>query len=98
MHSIRLREPWECTTTEETAQFRRRFGRPTGLEAGDRVELVIEDNAGEARVTLNGTLVHSGSLAAMHCDITKLLLPRNELVIESASRPSNVRLEIHEPS
>ena len=59
------------------------------------MELVIEGNADETRVTLNGSLIHSGSVAAMHCDITKLLLPRNELVIECASQPNEVRLEIH---
>src|SRR5688500_9353090 len=95
MHSIRLREPWQCSTVDEITRFRRRFGKRTGLEADDRVELVVEGNANKTRITLNGSLIHSGSVAAMHCDITKLLLPRNELVIECASQPNDVRLEIY---
>jgi hypothetical protein len=65
-------------------QYRRDFGCPTGLEAGDRVELVIE------RVDAFGVVVfNTRSLGQIHAggekasfDVTSWLRRRNELLIE----------------
>lgn len=64
--------------------YLRRFGRPTGLSAADRVELVITRVDARAGVRLNGQAlgeIPAGG-AAWRCDITARLAPRNELVIE----------------
>jgi beta-galactosidase/beta-glucuronidase len=79
--------------------YRRRFGRPTGLDAADRVELVIDCVGAFGCVALNGQEL--GEIAAggspWRCDITARLQPRNELAIEvelpqlAADGPSLVR-------
>jgi hypothetical protein len=62
----------------------RRFGCPTGLGAGDRVELVIDRVDAFGCALLNGRPL--GEIAAggqiWRGDITARLMPRNELVIE----------------
>jgi hypothetical protein len=62
----------------------RRFGRPTGLDAADRVELVIDRDDVLGCAALNGQAL--GEIAdggqPWRCDITARLQPRNELVIE----------------
>ena len=64
--------------------YLRRFGRPTGLTAADRVELVITRVDAWASVRLNGrTLgeIPAGGLLGRY-DITRQLARRNELVVE----------------
>jgi hypothetical protein len=64
--------------------YLRRFGRPTGLAAADRVELVVDCADAFGCVALNGQRL--GDIAAgglpWRCDITARLRTRNELVIE----------------
>ena len=79
--------------------YRRRFGRPTGLDAADRVDLVIDRVDAFGCAALNGQEL--GEIAAgghvWRCDITARLRPRNELVVEvelpqlAAGSPSPAR-------
>ena len=96
-HSIRLRSPWEgrCEPSHDVNDlrfcFRRRFGYPTGIGAGDRIWLVMELSpaTGEsAVVALNGEMLDPHDLAAggSRWDVTSRLSPRNELMIEYLSR------------
>lgn len=62
----------------------RRFGQPTGLQANDAVDLVLDRVDCFGRAWLNKTLI--GDIppggAAARFDIRPLLLPRNELIVE----------------
>lgn len=72
-------------------QFSRRFHRPTGLEPGDVVRIVFDGIGGAATIGLNGEPLiswheHETSQTrktdALACDITSLLQPANQLVVE----------------
>ena len=63
----------------------RRFGRPTGLDAGERVWLVCDGATDAATIFLNGAqlgAVISGSNQPARFEVTDRLLRRNELVID----------------
>lgn len=95
LHAIRLRGAWASTPGGRHA---RAFGWPTTLDPHERVWLVITAVAGPARVTVNGTPV--GELPAgthpFAADVTRLLRPRNELVIiaRAGARLFEVTLEV----
>lgn len=93
-HRIRLGPPWEVSAAADgRVTHRRRFGRPRVLGPGERVWLVCESVPGPATVAVNGT-----PLGSAEADITELLLPRNEVVIDAADGPlGEVRLEIRGP-
>ena len=104
MHSIRLRDAWESEPVRGAAagrvRLRRRFGRPTGLESGDVVWLVVEGAAPPGVVTLNGhQLGEAGQGTPGRFDVTDHLAERNCVTIEvdlpDAGPPlGEVRLEI----
>jgi hypothetical protein len=83
-----LRGPWECQplstarTAEGGSRFRRRFGYPGRIDAHERVWLTFASVAGAAEVHLNDCLLgrHQGP-AAFEFEVTPLLRPRNELVV-----------------
>ena len=84
-HTIRLRRPWEEVegAVEGRKVFRRRFNRPTGLDAWERVTLEIDRVLFCGQVFLNGTLLgefRPGEVFA--AEITTALLSANELVAE----------------
>jgi hypothetical protein len=62
-------------------RFRRRFGCPTNLDADERVWLTLDAVADRAELTLNGTPLGGGG-GPLAFEVTALLRPRNELVIE----------------
>jgi hypothetical protein len=66
------------------ARFRRRFGYPGQIDAHERVWLTCAGVADSAKVSLNGTLLGppSGESGAFAFEITALLRPRNELVMD----------------
>jgi len=80
-----------------TVRYMRRFGRPTNLEAHERVWLVVADVAGSPTIRLNGEHVSDISV-----DVTDRLLERNLLQIEVTQKDhtqpagllGEVRLEI----
>jgi hypothetical protein len=101
-HTIRLRDPWQ---TEPTARgrtrLRRRFGWTATLASGDRVLLLIGTATAEGRVWVNETVLGSFAPDCLPAqfDISRLLRPRNEAVIEIAGgKVGDVRLEIHAAS
>ena len=90
MHVIRLRAPWNVESLKEASgavRCTRHFNRPTGIEGGDRVWLVIEGLACSATVLLNDTPI--GQASRLSCGdpparfpITPLLQARNRIVID----------------
>ena len=93
------------------ARFRRRFNRPTNLDADERVFLVFDGLAGRASLSLNGDAL--GSVEAAACpaefDVTPRLAARNTLTVEVVFDPAHhpgrpgglwapVALEIRRPS
>jgi hypothetical protein len=98
MHTIRLREPWEVEAQPGRMIYRRHFNRPTGLEQGDVVRLVIDGLAAAAMVHVNGEPLASGDSC---WDISAQLQNRNAIVISLTidalppARPfGEVRLEM----
>jgi len=104
-HTIRLQAVWEPpelsaahTPAESGPIWRRRFGRPTGLEDGLRVLLVVEapppvpgqspsDPGLPVGLVLNGTPLAgpADGVRSWITDITPLLAPRNELLLTPAA-------------
>lgn len=107
-HSIRLREPWEREALGAEGggpcKYSRGFHKPTGLEAGSRVWLVVDELAGEVEVRVNGQKlgrIEPGCYPARF-DITAALKANNLVEItvrqEEGGRggPEVVKLEIEE--
>lgn len=93
-HRIRLRDPWECEPlTDGRARFRRRFGYPGQIDAFERVWLTFAHVEGTAQATLNGTVLGQGE-GAFEFEVTALLQPRNELVVEAAGDKGETALEV----
>jgi hypothetical protein len=80
-----------------TVRYTRRFGKPTNLEAHERVWLIVSDVAGVAKLELNGEKVSDTSF-----DVTDRLQERNLSQIDvtqtDSAQPAGllgeVRLEI----
>jgi hypothetical protein len=81
MHMIDLTNAWEPPTAGSRAWVRR-FGRPSGIEPGDRIWLVM-DVPPPADATLNGAALPGTPETAVpwRVDVTARLAPRNELVL-----------------
>lgn len=75
-------------------RFRRRFGYPGRIDEGERVWLHFAAVIGNVVVSLNGEML--GKFGTENCpeeyDVTSLLQPRNELVVEVESRKTNAGL------
>jgi hypothetical protein len=81
-HRIRLRGPWKCEPLSTgCVRFRRRFGYPGRIDAYERVWLTFAGIGGKAEVRLNNHLL-GRIAAASEFEVTPLLRPRNELVVE----------------
>lgn len=85
--TIQMPADWSDTLGEDfrgRVRYTRRFGRPSGLEAEDRVSLVLSGIRGRATVCLGAQLL--GELAweqqTAAFEVTSLLLARNELIVE----------------
>ena len=89
-HSIHVGTAWEPpapAAADGRVLWSRRFGRPGGLEPGDRVLLVFMQPAVAAEVVVNAVSlpplpVNAGRWAQ---DITPLLRDRNELLVTAAA-------------
>ena len=84
-HAIHLGTAWEPPTAE-AMRWLRCFGRPTGIEPGDRVVLVCQGAARSAAwqdATLNDGRLgwHAAADGGLECDVTDLLAERNLLVV-----------------
>ena len=96
-HSIRLGPPWDVATAGGRIVHRRKFGRPRTLDPGERVRLVFDHVPGPATISLNGQPIGTTS-GPFSADITELIRPRNEVVVDAADGPlAEVRLEISVP-
>jgi hypothetical protein len=79
-------------------QLRRRFGWMAKLSPGDRVFLAMDAAADRVRVRVNGVSLNAvdSQETPARFDITSLLQPRNEAVVEiDESGIENVRLEVY---
>lgn len=93
-HSIRLGTAWEPpapAAADGPVVWMRRFGRPGGLEPGDRVLLVFTQPAVFAEVVVNAVALPPLSVNAGRWseDITPLLCDRNELLVTAAASLEN---------
>jgi hypothetical protein len=81
---MRLREPWRKETVPNGIRCHRRFGYPGRIDDYERVWLVFEGLTGPATVALNGhELGRQGCReGSLEFEISALLQPRNELVLE----------------
>jgi len=68
-------------------RFQRRFGRPTNLEPSERVFVVFEGVGGNATVWLNGQPLGQLKGPRGAFDVTELLRPSNQLVVEVEYAP-----------
>jgi hypothetical protein len=83
-HVINLSTAWQPPGDGSRAWVRR-FGRPAGIESGDRVWLVLDGGEG-ASLVLNGMGL---AAAGGRHDVTALLEPRNELLlVPTTSEPA----------
>ena len=95
IHSIHLREPWQCEPREGGVCWVRTFNWPAGLTPREKVWVVIEPLPDDARVSLNGQEL-TGDL-----EVTRLIALHNRLEIElpgggAGELPFSVRLDIDE--
>ncbi len=95
LHRIRLRKPWGSEVTVGAICWRRRFGRPSGLGAADRLWIVVENLPQAGSIALNGVLLGalSGGTACGRFEVTGRLDAPNELLLRlqtpgDAQRPS----------
>ena len=93
-------------------RYSRQFNLPTGLEPGDRVDLVIRLRDLQGRVSINGRCVGAVGPQSASFPITALLKPRNVIVVEAypgeeggsleptgtGDFPGEIRLEITAPA
>lgn len=63
-------------------RYTRGFGLPTGIEPEQRLDLVVDAVDAFGQVSLNGQLLGSVGSEIARFEVTALLKPRNELVIE----------------
>ncbi len=81
-HRIRLRAPWAAREEPQGTVLRRRFHRPTGLDAGTRVFLVLEAVSATLRLELNGApLGESEGETGAEFELTGRLASFNELAV-----------------
>jgi hypothetical protein len=94
-HRIRLRGPWDCEPLGRVTmpcrwehagrvRCRRRFGYPGRIDEYERVWLTFAGAGGCVAVWLNGEELQTPEDASwpFEFDVTRLLLARNELVVE----------------
>lgn len=88
-HAIHLGAAWEAPGphADGGTVWRRRFGRPTGLEPADRLLLVVVDGGVDARIVVNGVWLPPLPAGAGRWeeDVTPLLRDRNELELVLAA-------------
>lgn len=83
-HAIHLGAAWEPVTAD--GRRRRHFGRPGGIEPGDRLVLVrtgVPAGAPSLRMALNGIdlVVREVAEGRLEADVTTAIRDRNELVV-----------------
>jgi len=89
-HSIHLGTAWEPPARAEAdgrVIWTRRFGRPGGLEPGDRVLLVVTQPSVAVELVINAVRLPplSAGVGRWAQDITPLLRDRNELLVTVSS-------------
>jgi hypothetical protein len=85
--TLRIPSDWSATLGSEfrgRVRYKRRFGRPSNLDADEQIDLILHEISGLATITLNGSHLRETKIGELACriDVTSLLLARNELEIE----------------
>lgn len=89
--TITMPQDWQAIfgSSRGTAEFRRKFHRPTNLEPHERVTILMTEVRGAGRVKLNetnlGEFVSSGD--PVEFDVTACLQSFNELIVEITCDP-----------
>ena len=103
IHTIRLKQPWQCESLADGSRWSRCFNWPAGVLPQETVWLVVEPLPEGATVQLNGrALVDPLDRPLARFDISALIADRNQVVIQLAGPseedqfPLRVRLEIDE--
>jgi len=96
-HAIHLGTAWEPPSAGVPAWIRR-FGRPAGLAAGDRLVLRCDQSGSpEAwhEATLNGHALswRTAGPSSLECDVTGCLADRNVLAVPHAAEAAAVVAE-----
>ena len=92
VHSFRLRDPWQIACDAEVVCWTRTFHRPTGLEPGDALWLVVSGLPTDSTVSLNGRLLESRVDQCGQFDVTGQIGATNRIAIRlpRQSAPSSV--------
>ncbi len=82
-HVMQLREPWERSSSAGGVRFRRGFNWLAKLDQREQVWLVVEVT-GLAKISMNGSQLGEilGDAARGQFEVTSLLEPRNEIIID----------------
>lgn len=108
-HSFRLREPWQREVLEDCVRWSRGFHKPTGLEPGQQLWIVVSGAPEGVTASVNGTpLELADPERPGQFDVTPLLGDSNQIVLQqpncgdadgaaSGDFPLDVRLAIVEP-
>lgn len=96
-HAIHLGAVWE-PPTDGAAVWVRRFGRPGGVESGDRLLLVCEavvTPEAWREATLNGHAIvwHAVDSVTLDCDVTPMIADRNVLSVPIAAGDSAIAVD-----
>ena len=101
--TIQLPRDWGATlgiNFRGRVRYCRSFGKPTGLNTGDRIELVCQcvDAFGTAELNELELGNIPPGLAATRFDITQLLRPRNQLIIDvELPMAGSDQMQFHRP-
>src|SRR4051794_19849261 len=97
-HRIHLGPPWQVVASAAgRTRHARKFGLPRAADPDQRVWVVCAAAPGPAAVSVNGVpLATTAAAGPFAADVTPLLRPRNELVldVDSAEPLGEVALEI----
>jgi hypothetical protein len=92
-HRVHMPATWQSLFGDAAgrARFRRRFNRPTNLDADERVFLVFDGISGAAEISLNGHGLGAVTGAAFSAEFeaTPLLEPANVLLVELVFNPAD---------
>jgi len=91
MHRIRLGVPWNFIPPDRRS---RRFGKPTNIDASETVWLTLAGGTEVVRVEWNGEHLATFETPSFEVEVTRLLLPRNEIVVVARTWEGDVALEI----
>ena len=90
---IKMPQDWRSTFGEEPGRvrFSRVFHRPTNLNPQESVYIVMDGIGGASQISVNDVQlgIHSDSVENVSFEVTDLLRPTNELIVEVEFDPQS---------